>query len=160
MTCPNKALPGGCPLHNVHCGYPKCDEDPVKPEMVNHPKHYNSHASGVEAISLCRLLPFNMGNALKYVMRRDDKGTAKQDLQKALWYLRDEDHCWQASALIINLVDALSLAKKLLVAETHPQAKHFYATLHGYLMEQKETLPTGKAIQPIIEAVEELLATY
>lgn len=27
--CPEKAKPGGCQLHNLHCGYPKCDA-PVK----------------------------------------------------------------------------------------------------------------------------------
>lgn len=24
--CPERNKPGGCQLHNLHCGYPKCDE--------------------------------------------------------------------------------------------------------------------------------------
>lgn len=27
--CPEKAKPGGCQLHNLHCGYPDCDRRPV-----------------------------------------------------------------------------------------------------------------------------------
>lgn len=26
--CDNHKRPGGCPLHNLQCGYPKCDEFP------------------------------------------------------------------------------------------------------------------------------------
>jgi hypothetical protein len=26
--CENHKKPGGCPLHNLYCGYPKCDEYP------------------------------------------------------------------------------------------------------------------------------------
>lgn len=29
MPCPNKNAIGGCQLHNLHCGYPKCDSEPV-----------------------------------------------------------------------------------------------------------------------------------
>lgn len=27
--CPEKLKPGGCQLHNLHCGYPKCNEPPA-----------------------------------------------------------------------------------------------------------------------------------
>lgn len=27
--CANRKKPGGCPLHNLFCGYPKCDEGPA-----------------------------------------------------------------------------------------------------------------------------------
>lgn len=35
--CPEKNKPGGCQLHNLHCGYPACDRPPkatvkVKPK--------------------------------------------------------------------------------------------------------------------------------
>lgn len=26
-ACENKRRPGGCQLHNLHCSYPKCDEE-------------------------------------------------------------------------------------------------------------------------------------
>lgn len=57
---------------------------------VNHPKHYNSHPSGVECITITRHMNFNIGNAIKYLWRAGLKDDAKQDLQKAAWYINDE----------------------------------------------------------------------
>lgn len=34
-----------------------------KPEAVNHPKHYNSHPSGIECIEVVRHMSFNVGSA-------------------------------------------------------------------------------------------------
>lgn len=59
-------------------------------EYINHPKHYNAHASGVEAIEMCEVMEFNPGNAFKYVYRAGEKGNAYQDLKKALWYVERE----------------------------------------------------------------------
>lgn len=59
-------------------------------DPVNHPKHYTGHASGVECIELSEKLSFNLGNAFKYVFRRDDKENTYQDLSKAEWYLKRE----------------------------------------------------------------------
>lgn len=59
-------------------------------ERVNHPKHYNNHPSGVEAIEICEWLPFNLGNAVKYLMRCEDKGTYLDDVKKAKWYVMRE----------------------------------------------------------------------
>jgi hypothetical protein len=56
-------------------------------DTINHPKHYNSHPSGIEAIELCELLSFTAGNALKYILRCEHKGHLLEDLQKAIWYL-------------------------------------------------------------------------
>ena len=35
-------------------------------------------------------MPFNIGNAVKYVWRLDDKENDIQDLEKAIWYLQRE----------------------------------------------------------------------
>lgn len=59
-------------------------------DAVNHPIHYNSHPSGVEAIDICEMTSFNIGNAIKYVMRADHKNSKLQDLEKALWYIKRE----------------------------------------------------------------------
>lgn len=59
-------------------------------DPVNHPPHYCGHASGVECIEVTRWLSFNRGNAFKYIFRHRSKGASKQDLNKALWYMRDE----------------------------------------------------------------------
>lgn len=64
--------------------------DSMSEEKVNHPKHYQ-HPSGVEAIDICEELSFNVGNALKYMMRHGKKrGEENEDLKKAAWYLRRE----------------------------------------------------------------------
>lgn len=58
-------------------------------DPVNYPKHYTNHQSGIEVINYSRLLPFGPGNAVKYVMRRDEKSNPGQDLDKAIWYIKD-----------------------------------------------------------------------
>ena len=59
-------------------------------DPVNHPAHYTSHPSGVEAIDITRHMNFNLGNAVKYIWRADLKGNSLQDLQKARFYIDDE----------------------------------------------------------------------
>lgn len=59
-------------------------------DNVNHPKHYNSHPSGVECITIARHHSFNIGNAIKYLWRAGLKGGATEDLKKAVWYIQDE----------------------------------------------------------------------
>lgn len=59
-------------------------------EYVDHPKHYNSHPSGVEAIDICECMGFSLGNAFKYAFRADKKWDTLEDLRKALWYLNRE----------------------------------------------------------------------
>lgn len=57
-------------------------------EPVKKAKHYESHESGVSCKELLDFLNCNVGLALKYVWRYQDKGTPLQDLQKARFYLR------------------------------------------------------------------------
>lgn len=59
-------------------------------DPVNRPKHYTSHPSGVEAITVCEHMGFNLGNAMKYLWRVDLKGNALDDLRKARWFLDRE----------------------------------------------------------------------
>lgn len=67
-------------------------EENVKEDLVNHPKHYTSHPSGIETIEITRWMNFNLGNSVKYILRSGKKSedTAVQDLEKAIWYLKDE----------------------------------------------------------------------
>ena len=66
--------------------------DPVRPEpnTVHHPAHYN--AGSIEVIEAIEAwnLGFNLGNVVKYVVRADHKGSAVEDLRKALWYIQRE----------------------------------------------------------------------
>lgn len=73
-------LPHSAELHTQ-------EDDPV-----NHPSHYTSHPSGVEAIEITRHMSFNLGNAMKYLWRNGlkDGQPAVQDLEKAVWYIQDE----------------------------------------------------------------------
>jgi len=59
-------------------------------EAINHPKHYNSHPSGVECIQVTEHMGFNLGNAVKYIWRADLKNDAIEDLRKARWYIDRE----------------------------------------------------------------------
>jgi hypothetical protein len=59
-------------------------------DPVHKPKHYNSHPSGIQCIEITRHMSFNIGNAIKYLWRADEKENPIQDLEKALWYINDE----------------------------------------------------------------------
>lgn len=70
----------------------KKPEKKVDPQhdAVNHPRHYTSHPSGVECIDVVEHMPFNVGNAVKYLWRAGMKGDALEDLKKAAWYIARE----------------------------------------------------------------------
>lgn len=51
------------------------------------PNHYKTRKH--ECIEFTRLLNFNFGNAFKYIWRFEHKN-GKEDLEKAVWYLKDQ----------------------------------------------------------------------
>ena len=59
-------------------------------DVVNHPKHYTAHPSGIECIQITEHMGFNLGNAVKYIWRCDLKKDAIEDLKKAVWYIERE----------------------------------------------------------------------
>ena len=65
-------------------------DEPIT-SAVDHPSHYHAQ-SGVEVIDAVEAwgLGFCLGNVIKYVARAGHKGEAREDLQKALWYLTRE----------------------------------------------------------------------
>ena len=71
------------PIQQIEMFEPKADP-------VNHPAHYK--VGGIETIDFieAKKLNYNIGNVIKYLTRADHKGSRKQDLQKALWYLNRE----------------------------------------------------------------------
>lgn len=96
-------------------------------DPVHHPVHYTSHPSGVEVIEYTRLLPFGPGNAVKYVMRRGHKGSAKQDLEKALWYLDDtlmESITYETTQKMHEIV------AKVVAHETNPVVCRFLSAMY------------------------------
>jgi hypothetical protein len=62
----------------------------MKHDPVNHPAHYCTHPSGVEAILLTEQMNFNVGNAFKYLYRCTEKGYTLNDLKKSQWYIKRE----------------------------------------------------------------------
>lgn len=62
-------------------------ENEMKFDPVEKPRHYVIASTIVEPIELLRHAPFDFGNAMKYVLRADFKGHRLEDLKKALWYL-------------------------------------------------------------------------
>ena len=59
-------------------------------DAVNHPAHYTAHPSGIECIQITEHFGFNLGNAIKYIWRADEKHDAIEDLRKARWYVDRE----------------------------------------------------------------------
>lgn len=68
-------------------------------EQVSHPSHYSwlKDLCGVEPLDICRHLDFNVGNAIKYLLRKDKADGNKtkvekriEDLKKAKFYVEDE----------------------------------------------------------------------
>ncbi len=60
------------------------------PEDPINPAHYRRHPSGIECIEIARHMTFNIGNAIKYLWRYQDKGDPVENLKKAQWYIDDE----------------------------------------------------------------------
>lgn len=74
-----------------------------KYDPVNHPSHYTwiKDKCGIEVIDITRHLDFDLGNAIKYILRAGKKPitsekninnnkAAIQDLNKAIWYINDK----------------------------------------------------------------------
>lgn len=63
------------------------NETKDKPNMVNHPSHYNKGKIEVIDFIEDQGLSFHLGNVVKYVARAGAKGDKLEDLKKAQWYL-------------------------------------------------------------------------
>jgi len=92
--CNNFSFPIDCiefPIDDNSIGL-DINTTPNKPNLVNHPKHYNQHAMecidemivmfGIQAV-----IDFCICNAFKYRERAPYKGKEKEDNEKADWYL-------------------------------------------------------------------------
>ena len=79
-------------------------DDNKKENKVEHPSHYTwlKDKCGIEVIDITRHLDFDLGNAIKYILRAGRKPiinenlsddfhrAAIQDLKKALFYINDK----------------------------------------------------------------------
>ncbi|QFG25466.1 DUF3310 domain-containing protein [Actinomadura sp. WMMB 499] len=76
-------------------------ENTQENDPVNHPAHYaDGWSNGAEVIDITENLPFNRGNAIKYLCRAGKKNpdTELEDLRKALWYIEREVNRLAASS--------------------------------------------------------------
>tara|TARA_R110000824_G_scaffold127494_5_gene287711 strand:- start:19 stop:378 length:360 start_codon:yes stop_codon:yes gene_type:complete len=62
--------------------------DEICEPKINHPKHYNAGKYETIAVIEDWNLDFHCGNAVKYISRHKYKGSPKQDIEKAIWYLQ------------------------------------------------------------------------
>ena len=75
-------------------------ENDIKKDNVNHPSHYSwlKDKCDIEVIDITRHLDFDLGNAVKYILRAGKKQDASlsgvektvEDLKKAIWYINDK----------------------------------------------------------------------
>lgn len=69
-------------------------------ERVNHPSHYTwlKELCGIEVIDIVRHMDFDLGNAVKYILRsghKSEEGYSDidktiEDLEKSIWYIKDK----------------------------------------------------------------------
>lgn len=78
------------PLSEVIKEWIDSDHSEWATDVVNKPKHYTEHPSGIECIQITEHMGFNLGNAIKYIWRCDLKKDAIEDLKKAKWYIDRE----------------------------------------------------------------------
>ena len=71
-------------------GIQKMKKEIKNPDLINNPRHYNSHPSGIECIDVTEHMNFCLGNVVKYIWRSEEKGSSIEDLKKAKWYLERE----------------------------------------------------------------------
>ncbi|WP_417539544.1 DUF3310 domain-containing protein [Marinobacter sp.] len=97
----------------------KLDEQPATgTDMVNHPPHYTGHPSGVECIEVAEYLPFCLGNAFKYLFRRDAKGNPVENIEKAIWYVNRHNETYPNKPELPT--DAREALGEIVVHEPHP----------------------------------------
>lgn len=71
-------------------------DEPMKRGVDECPDHYKKACATIEPRQILKMMPFQLGNACKYILRYQYKGNEKQDLLKALDYLEwakdDREH--------------------------------------------------------------------
>lgn len=65
-------------------------EDNLIKEMIRSPKHYQGRSLEVIQVIEDFDLGYNLGNAIKYILRAGKKDDRAVDLKKAVWYLERE----------------------------------------------------------------------
>ena len=125
-------------------------------ELVDHPVHYNSHPSGVEAIDIVEYMNFCLGNAFKYVYRYQHKNGVS-DLEKAIWYLKRQienpyTHHFFPDRIYPGLMDALL---EILRNEENKKIASILDYIYYYCFTNNNFHELEKAVVLIEELIEE-----
>lgn len=99
------------------------DGSPV--EMVNHPRHYNVHPSGIECIDIIEGMSLTLGTGFKYIHRRDDKNNLIQDLEKSRWYF---NRAWEQRDVHAGALRSTEIARRNLKIWLHHEPPSFVKT--------------------------------
>ena len=123
--------------------------------QVNHPSHYNQ--TNFECIELVRYMSFNLGNAVKYLWRYQDKANPIEDLEKALWYIDDEiKHKSKVEYFEPELKPAALKALKSLASQSNYHAiKEIYFAHYSTLHKYRALVTAKKQIRLLIKSEEE-----
>ena len=124
---------------------------------VNHPDHYNQ--TDFECIELVRHMSFNLGNAVKYLWRYEDKQDPIEDLQKAAWYISDEIEHMEDKFRAPDSKLKTQALKALESLKANPKNKlkakaieELYFAEHSLVHRTRSLNIAKKLIQEIIEA--------
>ncbi|MFA5707523.1 DUF3310 domain-containing protein [Mycolicibacterium sp.] len=118
-------------------------------DPVHSPSHYTSHPSGIECLEITRQLSFGVGNTVKYVWGRGDKGKPAQDLDKSMFFLLDARKNVPQSLLVP--AHAQALLRRAAAADPDPLAAAFYRAVADMrwdavedgVRQLREALPSG-----------------
>lgn len=127
----------------------------MKHDEVNNPSHYEARFATKPMTCICinRYLPGDAAAAFKYVWRSGEKGTRDkwiQDLDKAIFYVRDE----QANFLTWNLSETAEAMFNLLVPENSPRYMALKCIVRGEF--QRAVLFIEEMKREISEAIKPL----
>lgn len=111
--------------------------------------HYNVHPSGIELKHIVRHLNFNLGSALKYVVRRHGK-EYERSLKSALFYLHDHLENKPASQRPPDAV--LGYLRRYAESEPEPLVSEFYTDLRSYL-----AMESAQGLKGVIADVDAIL---
>lgn len=133
-----------CGTFDIASPYAKEDEEktPIY-DPVDHPRHYVEQAATIEPIEVLRFAPFDLGNALKYMIRAGHKDDALQDLKKAEWYLE--------------------CAQKTQVQSFYKYRKFFHR--YGFILQKFDGIPSdlmvySDPIKELLDFVRTRIANY
>jgi hypothetical protein len=116
--------------------------------------HYQ-HVSGFEPIDAAQLMSFNLGNALKYVCRRNAKHeTPFDDLQKAIDYLKRERKLRQTSQAMFILARHRETIRQVCYALAENEPPNIRTAIHSIALAAMQPDDLRKHIGMAIASLE------